>query len=54
MKREDLTFLHQLIRSREESCIKLEDTYKRKKQDSFNELKKLVFQINKKIAEIVK
>ena len=43
MKKEDISFLNQLIRSIEESEIKLEEAYKKKDVDSFNKIKIFCF-----------
>jgi len=54
MKKEDITFLNQLIKALEEAESKLEEAYDKKDYESFDKSKKLILQIQKKISEIIK
>jgi len=51
IKKEDVSFLSQLIKSLEEAGIKLEESYNSKDYDSFNKSKRLMLQIQKQISE---
>ncbi len=53
MKRDDIPFLNQLIKSLDEAIPKLEKTYKKKEAEKFNETKKVVIDIQQKISEIL-
>lgn len=52
--REDISFLSQLVKTLEEAELKLEEAYDKKDYESFNKSKKFIFEIQKKISEIVK
>lgn len=54
MKKEDLPFLSQLIKTLEEAESKLEEAYKKEDYEKFNRLKKFILQIQKKISEIIR
>jgi len=54
MKKEDIPFLNQLINSLEEAEINLEKVYFKKDYEAFNELKKTILHLQKKISEITK
>jgi len=54
MKREDLDFVEQLIKSLDESEIILEGSFNEGNFEKFQESKNLIIKINKQIAEIVK
>jgi len=51
--REDIAFLNQLSNTLEESELKLEEAYDKKDYESFNRIKKMMLQIQKKISEII-
>lgn len=53
LTRENGLFLNQLVMALEEVEGKFEEAYNKKNYDKFNKIKKLIIQINKKIAEIV-
>ena len=52
--KEKIVFLSQLIGSLEESELKLEEYYEKKNYESFNNLKKLMISVSKKISEVIK
>lgn len=54
MKRENIDFLNQLVKTLEEAGVKLEEAYDKKDYDSFNNTKKLILQVQKKISEVIK
>jgi len=54
MKKEDIPFLNQLIKSLEETESKLEEAYEKKDYEDFNKLKKFMMQIQKRIHEIIR
>lgn len=49
-----MSFLMQLVKSLEDSEIKLERAYKTNDSTQFNEIKKLMLQIQKQISDITK
>jgi len=53
MKRDD-EFLTQLVESLENAIDKLEDSYYKKDIDRFNQIKKMMLQINDKISMQIK
>lgn len=53
-RKEDVPFLNQLVKSMEEAESKLEKAYEKKDYNSFNESKKFILEIQKKISEILK
>jgi hypothetical protein len=54
MEKEDAPFLMQLVNSLEDSELKLERAYNTKDSARFNEVKKLMLQIQEQISEIIK
>ena len=52
--KEEVFFLNQLIRSLEESELKLEEYYNKKDYENFNNLKKLMISVSNKISEVIK
>jgi hypothetical protein len=52
--KEEIFFLSQLIKSLEESELKLEEYYNKKNYENFNNLKKLMISVSKKISEVIK
>ena len=54
MKRDDITFLNQLIKALEEAELKLEEAQDKKDYESFNKAKKMMLQIQNKISDITK
>lgn len=54
LSKEDIFFLNQLIKSLEESELKLEEYYNKKDYENFNNLKKLMISVSNKISEVIK
>ena len=54
MKREDISFLNQLVRSIEDAELKLERAYKNKDSIEFNDLKRFILHIQKQMQEVLK
>ncbi len=54
IKKEDIQFLKQLVKSLEEAESKLEKAYKKKDYEKFNKSKKIMLKIQKQIEEIIK
>jgi len=54
MKKEDLEFVDQLVKSVEESEVFLEKSFNEGDFNKFQEAKKLILKVNKQIEEIVK
>jgi hypothetical protein len=54
MKKEDITFLNQLVLSLEEAEEKLEESYKNKDHEEFLKTKRFILKIQKQIGEIIK
>lgn len=54
LSKEDIFFLSQLIKSLEESELKLEEYYNKKDYENFNNLKKLMISVSNKISEVIK
>ena len=52
MKRDEILFLSQLIRSLAESEEELEKSYKKKDYENFNKTKKIMLQIQGEISKI--
>jgi len=48
---EELKFLNQMVSSLEQSELKLEQAYRKKKPNQFNAVKQFVLKLNKKIAD---
>lgn len=53
MKEDDIQLLSQLFGSLEEAVLKLEEYYKKGHFENFNNLKKFILNIQKKISEVV-
>jgi len=51
--KEEIIFLNQLIKSLEETELKLEEYYEKEDVDNFNGAKKMILNIQKKISEVV-
>jgi hypothetical protein len=51
---EDISFLEQLINTIQEAELKLEEAYKIKNYEKFNNSKKLILKLQEKISEIIK
>jgi hypothetical protein len=54
MKREDVLFLSQLIKSLEEAGKSLDKSYQKKNYESFNKSKKIMLKIQKEISDMIK
>lgn len=54
MKKEDMTFLNQLVKSLEDAELKLEEAHQTGNSEKFNEVKRLMIQIQKQITETLK
>ncbi len=54
IKKEEVSFLNQLIKSMEEAEISLEEAYQKKDYDNFNKSKKIMLRIQKQIADMIK
>ena len=54
MKKEDISFLNQLLTSLEQSAKKLEEYYKKRDYNNFNQSKKIMLKIQGEISEIIK
>mgnify|MGYP001560620310 CR=1 FL=1 len=54
MKKEDVSFLMQLVSTLEEVDIELESAYVQGDINKFNRVKKFIMQINQKISEVLK
>lgn len=54
LTKEEVSFLNHLIKSLEESGLKIEEYYAKKDYEKFNNMKKFMLGIQKKISEIVK
>jgi exonuclease VII small subunit len=54
MKKEEVLFLNQLIRSLEEGERSLERSYEKRDYDNFNKSKKIMLRIQKEISNIIK
>lgn len=52
--KEKIFYLSQLVKSLEESELKLEEYYNKKDYENFNNLKKLMISVLKKISEEIK
>lgn len=52
MKKEDVAFLNQLVKSLEESEAELEEYYRRGNYEGFVKMKRFILKIQKKIAEV--
>lgn len=54
MEKEDIEFLKQLIETLEESSLKLEESFTQKDYAKFNKLKQIMYQIQIRIAAILR
>jgi hypothetical protein len=54
LTKEEISFLNHLIKSLEESGLKLEEYYIKKDYEKFKNIKKFMLEMQKKISEIVK
>lgn len=54
IKEDDIPFLSQLVKSLEETKLKLEKAYEKKDYESFNKSKKFMLEIQRKISEVIK
>ncbi len=54
LTKEEISFLNHLIKSLEESGLKIEEYYKKRDYEKFNNIKKFMLEIQKKISEIIK
>ena len=54
LTKEEISFLNHLIKSFEESGLKLEEYYIKKDYENFKNIKKFMMEMQKKISEIVK
>ncbi len=53
-RREEITFLRQLVDALEEAELKLEESYNKKDYESFNKLKKFILDVQRKISYMTK
>ena len=53
IKKEDVMFLNQLVNTLEEAGLKLEESYNEKNYEDFNNMKKLIMQIQNKISGVL-
>jgi hypothetical protein len=54
MKRDEILFLNQLIKSLEESEKRLETAYEKKEYENFNQSKRMMLRIQEEISKIIK
>lgn len=54
IKKEELSFLSQLISSFEEASVKLEEAYEERNHENFNKIKKFMMEIQKRISDIIR
>lgn len=54
MKKEEILFLNQLIKSLEEAGRNLEISYEKRDYESFNKSKKIMLRIQKEISNMIK
>ncbi len=54
MKREEIVFLNQLVKSLTEAEKNLEKSYEKRKYSDFNKSKKIMLEIQKEISDIIK
>ena len=54
VKKEEIPTLNQLIKSLEDALVGLEDSYEKKDFSRFNDSKKFMLNIQKKIVEVIK
>ncbi|MBU2562117.1 MAG: hypothetical protein KKF68_00450 [Nanoarchaeota archaeon] len=53
MKKEEISFLNQLVQTLNEAIFKLEEYYEQKEYENFLNTKKFIFHLQKKISEYV-
>jgi len=53
IKKEDIMFLNQLVHTLEEAELKLEESYNEKNYENFNNMKKLIMEIQNKISGVL-
>jgi len=53
MERGNIEFLNQLVQSLEKAELKLEDAYINQRSEEFNQLKKFILEIQKRISEVM-
>lgn len=53
VKKEEIVFLNQLVKSLEEGELKLEEAHEKKNHEDFNKMKKFMMEIQKQISEVV-
>jgi len=53
IKKEEILFLNQLIKSMEEAEISLEEAYQKKDYDNFNKSKRIMLKMQKQIADMI-
>lgn len=54
MKREEILFLNQLVKSLRDASENLERAYEKKDIDKFNKSKKIMLKIQREISDILK
>ena len=54
MKQDDIDFINQLIKSMEDSEIKLEEAYSKGDSEAFNNTKKLMIKIYSQLKEVLR
>ncbi len=54
MKKGDISFLKQLVKSLEDAESKLKKAYEKRDVDEFNEVKSFMLKLQKQIADILK
>jgi len=54
MKKEEILFLSQLIKSLEEAEKNLENSYSKRDYNNFNKSKKIMLKIQKEISDMIK
>ncbi len=54
MKRDEVLFLSQLVKSLEEAEKRLETAYKKREYENFNQSKKIMLKMQEEISKIIK
>ena len=54
MKKEEISFLNQLVKSLEDAEENLEDAYEKKDYEKFNKSKKMMLRVQGEIAKIIR
>ena len=54
MKKEEMQFLNQLVKSLEDAEKNLRTSYEKKDYEKFNQSKKIMLKIQKEISDIIK